>query len=483
MRTQSTFISFIFILTFSFAFTQSYSQKTEHFNIKKIDPSLWKFAQEMLHSGENIHLQFPNPHPDAQWFPKAGFGLFMHWGIHSVVGAQPSWAMIKDYKYGGPVRLHPPERYYALADQFNPSDYNPDKWIKAAAEAGMQYAVLTTKHHDGYALWPSKYGNMSTKNYMEGRDLIKPYVEACRKYGIKIGFYFSPRDWNFPGYPLRDVNFDTNQRDQFLPIQNEKLNQENWENFFAFTIGQLKELLSNYGKIDVLWFDGVAWNGVDDMRTAQVYQWIRELQPGIVINNRWGNIINPDDSQQLAKEKAGDFTTPEAHVPDGRPDGWWESCIAIDGHWGYNGTRPAKSASKIIQTLVNCRKWGGNYLMNCGPAPDGTMPNRFYYRCEELTEWMEYAGESVIGAGPTPGENFANVPITTGENCWYLHVVDDWLDWQAPVKMSNIEKAPRWIIHLRTGNKIEFSYENKEVTIPQWPGKTGVLDDVLKVVW
>ena len=219
------------------------------------------------------------------------------------------------------------------------------------------------------------------------------------------------------------------------------------------------------------------------MRTAQVYQWIRELQPGIVINNRWGNIINPDDSQQLAKEKAGDFTTPEAHVPDGRPDGWWESCIAIDGHWGYNGTRPAKSASKIIQTLVNCRKWGGNYLMNCGPAPDGTMPNRFYYRCEELTEWMEYAGESVIGAGPTPGENFANVPITTGENCWYLHVVDDWLDWKAPVKMSNIEKAPRWIIHLRTGNKIEFSYENEKVTIPQWPGKTGVLDDVLKVVW
>src|SRR4030042_999706 len=152
-------------------------------------------------------------HPEAQWFPQAGMGLFMHWGIHSVAGIQPSWAMIKDYPLGGDPRFHPPEKYYALAKEFNPQHYDPNRWMEAAAKAGHQYAVLTAKHHDGYALWPTRYGDLSTRQYMDGRDLLAPYVEACRRYGLKVGFYFSPPAWHYPGFP-GIIDFDYNRRDE-----------------------------------------------------------------------------------------------------------------------------------------------------------------------------------------------------------------------------------------------------------------------------
>ncbi|MCK9314467.1 MAG: alpha-L-fucosidase, partial [Methanocorpusculum sp.] len=162
----------------------------------RIDNKDIERARKVISTPLKGDLVFPNPHKEAQWYPNASLGLFMHWGIHSVVGAQPSWDMIAHYRYGGKVA--PPERYYALADEFNPQNYDPNKWLKSAKEAGFTYAVLTTKHHDGYALWPSKYG-IGTKQYMGGRDLIQTYVDACRQNGLKVGFYFSPRDWHFPG--------------------------------------------------------------------------------------------------------------------------------------------------------------------------------------------------------------------------------------------------------------------------------------------
>jgi alpha-L-fucosidase len=185
-----------------------------------------------------------NTHPDAQWFPKAGLGLFMHWGIHSVAGIQPSWAMIKDYPAGGDPKFHPPEKYYALADKFDPKNYDPDKWMAAARKAGFSYAVLTAKHHDGYALWPTKYGDMNTRRYLGGRDLLRPYVS---------------------------------KRLKFSPVKDPEQNQRNFEKFFADTIGQLRELLIQYGKIEILWFDGISWYPFTDMRTTQTLDWVRKL--------------------------------------------------------------------------------------------------------------------------------------------------------------------------------------------------------------
>ena len=231
--------------------------------------------------------------PGAQWFPDASFGLFMHWGIHSVPGVNPSWAMMKGYPAAGSddPAVHGP-RYYDWAAKFNPQNYNPEKWIAAAKKAGMTYAVLTTRHHDGYALWPSNYGNLSTKQYMNGRDLLKPYVDACRKYGLKVGFYYSCPDWYISGW-YKDIIFGKPYTcpPGSIPFDSEE--------YYKYVTGQLSELLTRYGKIDIMWFDG------GSLYPEKTLQWIRELQPHILINDRYNG--------------TGDYSTPEGQT-DRPPD-------------------------------------------------------------------------------------------------------------------------------------------------------------------
>ena len=389
-------------------------------------------------------------HPDAQWFPGAGFGLFMHWGIHSVAGVQPSWAMIKDYPYGG--ELYPPERYYALADEFDPQHYDPNVWMEAAKRAGFRYAVLTAKHHDGYTLWPSAYGDMGTRTHMHGRDLLQPYVDACRKHGLKVGFYFSQRDWNFTvgdparRYPLGDVDFDYNKRGTRPPIADAGQNRRDFEAFYAYTLGQLEELLTRYGKIDVLWFDGIGWPGIDDFHTDATMAWIRSLQPGIVINDRWMH--------------AGDFDTEEWELPEDAPKGWWEHCISWNGHWGYNPKGLLRPAGWVIERLTGVRAGGGNFLLNIGPAPDGTMPKGFYTGCDELAGWMEDNGESIHGAAMNPRAGFSDVPLTVKGGTWYAHI-----DKPREVFTVPFMKEVSGVRLLGAGTPLEFSLASGTLSV------------------
>jgi len=428
------------------------------------DEAAWTAAEKVADEIRNSKPEpfTPTTQPEAQWFPQGSLGLFMHWGIHSVKGVQPSWAMIKDYPYGG--ELHPPERYYALAKEFNPQSYDPDLWMAAAAKAGFTYAVLTAKHHDGYALWPTAYGDMSTRQFMDSRDLLKPYVEACRKHGLKAGFYFSPQDWHYPGYPVGDTGFDYNKRGQPRPISDPEKNRADFERFFTYTIGQLNELLTRYGKIDVLWFDGMGWDGISDLHTEQTMAWIRRLQPGIVINDRWG---------------AGDFKTPEWDMPEGPPNGWWENCISWNGHWGYNPNGKFQSAAWALERLVRARSWGGNFLLNVGPAPDGTMPPGFYERCDELAAWMQHGRNALIGAGSSPGDGRSDVPITTRGDTWFLHVMPNH---RGPVTLRYVNK-PEIVSLLRTGKPLEFTYEQGIVRteIPQ--SEHTSFNEVIAVQW
>lgn len=308
-------------------------------------------------------------HPDAQWFPDAGMGLFLHWGIHSVEGLQASWAMIKDYPCA--AKRISVEEYYALAEQFDPQNYDPDRWLAAASSAGFTYAVLTAKHHDGYALWPSEYGDLGVRTCLDGRDLVQPYVDACRANNVKVGLYFSFADWRFPGFPVLDVDFDNKKRHQYPPMSQEE-DDELFEAFYAYTIGQLDELLTRYGKIDLLWFDGVGWKDRDSeaLRSKETIRHIRELQPGIVVNNRWGRI--------------GDYVTPECSFPEERPDGWWEACFASGRHWGYSEDPYLLDALWFAHMRDRCTRWGGNFLVDVGPAPDGSMSDKFYVVCKEL---------------------------------------------------------------------------------------------------
>ena len=308
-------------------------------------------------------------HPDAQWFPDAGMGLFLHWGIHSVAGLQASWAMIKDYP-AAEKRL-PVDEYFALADQFNPQKYDPDRWLAAAYRAGFRYAVLTAKHHDGYTLWPSEHGVFGVGTCLGGRDLVGPYIEACRKNGMKVGLYFSFADWRYPGFPMMDVDFDFKKRHQYHPMSKEA-DEELFEAFYEYTIGQIGELLTYYGKVDLLWFDGVGWKDRDTeaLRSLNTIRRVRAMQPGIVVNNRWG--------------KVGDYVTPECQFPEEQPETWWETCYASGVHWGYNENPHLLDASWLARMRKRCTSRGGNFLVDVGPAPDGSMSDKFYDVCDEL---------------------------------------------------------------------------------------------------
>jgi alpha-L-fucosidase len=311
-------------------------------------------------------------HPEAQWFPQADLGLMLHWGIHSVISAEPSWSMVRDY----PLERHlSREAYYALAPRFQPDRYDPDKWLAAARAAGFRYAVLTTKHHDGYTLWPSAFTALGVHSHLDGRDLLAPYVEACRRHGMKVGFYFSPRDWSYPGFPPPYVDYDfklgLNQTPPFAdPVEN----QAAFDQFYAYTRGQLQELLTRYGRIDLLWFDGVSWPGAD-IHFLETIQWLRSLQPHLVLNDRWC---------QEGGEQIGDYTTCECAMPETRPEGWWEACTGTNGGWGFNHGAPLPPAAWFREQRELCHRWGGNFLPNISPGPDGAMPDSFYPLCAEL---------------------------------------------------------------------------------------------------
>ena len=472
-RIQAKFMILLLLCATTFASLAQFNSFPESYRINKKDIER---AREVISTPIQGVLTFPNPHEDAQWYPDASLGLFMHWGIHSVVGAQPSWDMIANYRYGG--RVSPPEKYYALANEFNPLNYNPDKWLSAAKQAGFTYAVLTTKHHDGYALWPSKYG-IGTKQYMDGRDLLQDYVDACRRNQMKVGFYFSPRDWHFPGF-MHPNEFDANTLKEVPAIIDSLDNYRSYERFMGFALKQMEEILTRYGKIDVLWLDGMSYKGVDDMHTEKIYAWIRSLQPGIVINDRWSNIVNPDDPEGTGL-RIGDFTTPfECILPTYVPSKWWEHCdiwTSGGGGWGYDKTGTFRPYTWFFEHLVASRSLGGNFLLNVGPNGNGEMHPNYYKNIEEIAAWMAHSRESVIGAGPSPGVERSNVMITTRGNTWYLHLLPNF---QGQVSLKT-DKVPKSITLLRTGETIPILYFNGFVNFRVSPEQRTDMDDVVKV--
>jgi len=338
------------------------------------------------------------------WFESARFGMFVHWGHSSQRGCELSWPLV-----GGVFSLPfcsdiPVEEYHSTAATFNPQNYNPQELASLAKRLGMQYAILTVKHHDGFAMFNTQ-SEFSIKNSAYGKDIVEEFIDAMRSAGIRVGLYFSLIDWHHPDYPKfteADKPYVFGKYRQPTP--------EQWQNFIQYMFAQVRELLTNYGKIDIIWFDG-GWERTPEQWHAQeLHDLIRSLQPEILINDRLPGF--------------GDFTTPEQFIPPQPPVEAWETCMTVNESWGYNlADTHFKSARQLIHTLCEVAGSGGKLLLNVSPTGDGKIQPELLERLAVVETWMEKHGESIIGTKPglEPWQFYGT--STSSGNKVYLHLL------------------------------------------------------------
>lgn len=331
--------------------------------------------------------------------------MFIHWGHSSQRGCELSWPLV-----GGVFSLPfctniPVDEYHSTAVAFNPQKYDPQEWAKLAKRMGMQYAILTVKHHDGFAMFDTEQSDFSIKNSSYSKDIVREFVDAMRSHGIRIGLYFSLIDWHHPDYPAfteADKPYVFGQYPQPTPKQ--------WERFTDFMFAQVQELLTNYGPIDLIWFDGSWERTPEQWQARKLNDLIRSLQPDILINDRLPGF--------------GDFSTPEQFIPPHPPESAWETCMTINESWGYN---PAdthfKTARQLIHALCEVAGKGGNLLLNISPMGDGTIQPELVQRLAVLETWMAKHSESILETQPglEPWQFYGT--STRKENRVYLHLL------------------------------------------------------------
>jgi len=458
-------------------------------------------------------------HPDAQWFPEAGFGFFIHWGLSSVPdakGERPkdlSWPMIagawkpnvvtdpkeqariikeRDWNFDGKPQAYTPNTYWAAIKDFNPQKYDPEKWVAAAKAAGFTYAVLTTRHHEGFALWPSAYGDFNTKNHMGGRDLVKPFVEACRKYGLKVGLYYSPPDWHFNREFENFLYYRTAAKNPWMPSLDADLNPRTvqktaeekasqLEAYNAMVKGQVEELLTRYGKIDLLWFDGSIPAPARKEAPRLTEERVRELQPGIVLSPRYF--------------KHGDYITFEgpALKTAQKPNGWAEWCTTWTQGWAYNAKDPFYADGFVLGNLAKARALDINYLLDVGPDEQGELHPDAYKNLAIVAGWMQRHRATVIGAGALPKGESADVPATAAGKARYLFAVPQYrkaeraLDKDMlPLKdttltLRGLAAAPQSVTLLGDGQPVAHAYRDGTLTVSLPAARRTQLPDVVEV--
>jgi len=327
-----------------------------------------------------------------QWWTDSRFGMFIHWGLYALP-ARHEW--VKKYE-----RLTDAE-YQKYFDQFNPDLYDPKDWARQARQAGMKYAVITSKHHEGFSLFDSKFTDYKATNTPAKRDLIKAWVEAFRAEGLKVGFYYSLLDWHHPSYTVdrnhpqsatTDAEYDALNKGRDMAVYRQYLKD------------QVRELLTNYGKIDIIWLDfsfagGTHGKGRNDWDSVGLLKMVRELQPGIIVNDRLDLLDVPG---------GWDFRSPEQF----KPREWvtmngervpWETCQTFSGSWGYFRDETSwKSPAQLIELLIDTVSKGGNLLMNVGPTARGTFDSRAKDRLAAFGRWMQANGPSIYGATQAP---------------------------------------------------------------------------------
>jgi alpha-L-fucosidase len=328
-----------------------------------------------------------------KWWTDDRFGMFIHFGLYSQA-ARHEWVKKNERITDA--------NYLKYFEQFNPDLYNPREWAKMAKNAGMKYVVMTTKHHEGFCLFDSKFTDYKATNTPIHKDLVKEYAEALRAEGLKVGFYYSLIDWHHPDYTIDRVHPQSAGTQKEYDSLNRGRDMNKYRQYLK---NQVRELLTNYGKIDVIWLDysfpGVNGKGHQDWDSENLLKMVRELQPGIIINDR----LNLEDT-----EGGWDFKSPEQY----KPREWvqvngkrvaWETCQTFSGSWGYYRDETSwKDSKQLIELLIESVSKGGNVLLNVGPTGRGTIDNRAQERLAAMGEWMKFNSRSIYGCTQAPDE-------------------------------------------------------------------------------
>ncbi len=326
-----------------------------------------------------------------RWWTEARFGLFIHWGLYALP-ARHEWVKSRE-------RISD-DAYARYFDHFDPDLYDPRAWARAAREAGMKYFVITTKHHDGFCLWDTRLTDYKATRTPCGKDLIRPMVEAFRAEGLRVGFYHSLLDWHHPEFTV-DAHHPMRDDKDFV----EKAKGRDLDKYADYLFGQVRELLTDFGRIDTLFLDfsfpGQNGKGRDDWKSERLLKMIRELQPGIIVNDRLDLLDVPG---------GWDYRTPEQFMPregvsvDGLPVPW-ETCQTFSGSWGYHRDESSwKTVRQLVVMLIDTVSKGGNLLLNVGPTARGTFDDRALDRLRGIGEWMEKNGRSIYGCTQAPAE-------------------------------------------------------------------------------
>lgn len=377
-----------------------------------------------------------------QWWNEARFGMFIHWGVYSVPAGEWNGSTVRglgEWIMNG-AKI-PVAEYAKLAEQFNPTKYNAEQWVKLAKEAGMKYMIITTKHHDGFAMFKSDASNFNIVDATPfKRDVIKELAAACKKYDMKLGFYYSQsQDWHHAGGAADRGHWDQAQEgsmDEYID---------------KIAVPQMKEILTKYGPVSVLWFDTPA---AMNKERAEKFLPVLELQPRIIYNNRLGGDI------------PGDLETPEQFIPaTGYPGKNWESCMTMNDTWGFKiKDQNWKTPEMLIRNLIDIASKGGNYLLNVGPTSEGLIPDSSVVRLKKIGDWMKVNSEAIYGTKASPFPYLKWGRCTRKENKLYLSVFE-WpqsgtllVPVNAAVKKAYLLAKPSQILNTRlVDGRLEIS--------------------------
>jgi alpha-L-fucosidase len=372
-----------------------------------------------------------------QWWHEAKFGLFVHWGLYSVIGRH-EWVMELE---GIPVA-----EYEGLARRFKPKVGAARAWAKLAKEAGMKYMVMTTKHHEGFCLFDTQYTDYCAPKQACGRDLVAEYVDAARAEGLRVGFYYSLMDWHHPDGACCATDEAARRR------------------FVDYIHGQVRELCSNYGKLDIMWYD-VPWPlSVEGWESRKMNRMVRRLQPDILINNRC--------------KLPEDFGTPEQHIRAEEGGRAWEACMTMNDSWGYHRADDNwKTPKQVVRNLVICARDGGNYLFNIGPKADGSIPAPSQRILGKVGEWMQRNGEAIYGADICQVQRSMCANFTRRGKTLYAHV-HFWpgAEWAIGGLRTKVKSA----VFLGSGREVKFDQDRWRVRFRDLPVKAP--DDPITVL-